>query len=153
MRYSIDTSAILDGWRRHYPPDVFPALWQRLDQLITSSDLAATEEVLRELERKDDEVHEWFKERGGMFILIDEPIQIAVAQLLADYRRLVNDQRNRSMGDPWVIALAQVHGCAVVSGEQRSGNLNRPRIPDVCDALGIRCISLLELIREQRWLF
>jgi len=88
-----------------------------------------------------------------MFIPIDEPIQLAVAQLLTDYRRLVNDQRNRSMGDPWVIALAQVQECTVVSGELRSGNLARPKIPDVCDALGIRCISLLELIREQKWLF
>jgi hypothetical protein len=153
VRYSIDTSAILDGWRRFYPPDVFPALWQRLETLVMSGDLAATEEVLRELERKDDEVCEWAKAREGLFVPIDEPIQVAVADLLGRYRRLVNDQRNRSMGDPWVIALAQIHDCTVVSGEQRSGNLNRPKIPDVCDALGIRCVSLLDLIREQRWLF
>ena len=56
MRYSIDTSAILEAWRRQYPPDVIPALWDGLDSLIRSGDLRATEEVLHELERKDDEV-------------------------------------------------------------------------------------------------
>ena len=153
MRYCIDTSAILDGWVRYYPPDVFPALWQRLEQLVATGDLGATEEVLRELERKEDDAYAWAKGHDGMFVAIDEPIQLAVAELLGRYQRLVNDQRNRSMGDPWVIALAQIHGCAVVSGEQRSGNLNRPKIPDVCDALGVRCISLLQLIREEKWLF
>ena len=56
MRYSIDTSAILDGWRRYYPPDTFPGLWDKLDSLIEEGHLAATEEVLIELEKKDDDV-------------------------------------------------------------------------------------------------
>lgn len=41
----------------------------------------------------------------------------------------------------------------VVTGEKHSGNLNTPRIPDVCDHYGIRCINLLQLIREQKWYF
>lgn len=50
MKYSIDTSSILDGWRRYYPPDVFQQLWTRLDDLIAEGSLRATEEVLVELE-------------------------------------------------------------------------------------------------------
>lgn len=42
MRYSIDTSAILDGWRRHYPPDVFPGLWTRMEGLIVAGHLRAS---------------------------------------------------------------------------------------------------------------
>jgi hypothetical protein len=57
LKYSIDTSAILEAWRRRYPPDVFPAVWQRLEQMIERGDLGASEEVLLELEKRDDEVH------------------------------------------------------------------------------------------------
>ncbi len=34
VKYSIDTSAILDGWRRYYPPRAFPGLWIRMEELI-----------------------------------------------------------------------------------------------------------------------
>jgi hypothetical protein len=46
VKYSIDTSAILDGSVRYYPPEVFPALWARIERLIEAGALRATEEVL-----------------------------------------------------------------------------------------------------------
>jgi hypothetical protein len=34
LKYSLDTSAILEAWRRRYPPDVFPVVWRRIEDLI-----------------------------------------------------------------------------------------------------------------------
>ena len=31
MRFSIDTSAILDAYLRHYPQEAFPGLWRHLE--------------------------------------------------------------------------------------------------------------------------
>ena len=53
MKYSLDTSAIVQAWRTHYPPEVFPSVWQRLEELIDSGELRASEEVLYELERSE----------------------------------------------------------------------------------------------------
>lgn len=153
MKYSIDTSSILEGWRRHYPPDVFPGLWDQLDALIADGHLRSTEEVLHELERKDDELFEWAKARPAFFVDIDDVIQRSVQKLLAKYKKLLDTRKNRSGADPFVIALAGVNSCSVVSNELRTGSLNRPNIPDVCADMGIRCITLLELIREQEWQF
>ncbi len=69
MKYSIDTSAILDGWNRYYPPDVFPGLWRRLEGLIGDGHLKATEEVRMELERKDDEAFSWACSQSGFSFL------------------------------------------------------------------------------------
>lgn len=111
MRYSIDTSAILDGWKRYYPPDVFPDVWTGLDDLIARGDLAATEEVLVELEKRDDEIHAWAKERRApMIVAIDDRVQEKVVEILAAHERLVRN--NRSSADPFVIGLAMVEGCA-----------------------------------------
>ena len=52
MKYSIDTSAILDAWVRGFPPDVVPGFWVRFEELIDNGQLIATEEVLYELEKK-----------------------------------------------------------------------------------------------------
>ena len=153
MKYSVDTSAILDGRVRHYPPDVFPALWTRFDELIHDGQLGAVEEVLVELERKDDETYAWASQRASMFVPIDDEIQRAVAEILSNHPRLVDTRKNRSGADPFVIALAKVNGCLVVTGERPTNSVDRPNIPDVCSALGIRSLSLLELIREEQWAF
>ena len=148
-----NTSAILEGWVRYYPPDTFPGLWNQLDQLIADGQLIATEEVLIELEKKEDTAYDWFRQRGSMFIPIDEEIQASVGELLLKYERLVDTSKGRSMCDPFVIALAQLQHCAVVTAEKRTGNPNKPKIPDVCVDLNIETLSLLDLIRKNRWVF
>jgi len=151
VRYSIDTSAILHAWRRSYPPEVFPSLWKKFDELIERGDLLATEEVLRELEKKDDEVHEWVKRRQHMIVPIDVRIQEVVSTILASHKKLLDTRKNRSGADPFVIALAVIRDCTVVTNEAPTSSPSRPNIPDVCSALGVRSIDVLGLIREQRW--
>jgi hypothetical protein len=153
LKYSIDTSAILDGWVRYYPPDVFPAVWARVEGLIVSGHLVAADEVLQELAKRDDAAYEWALRHRAMFVALDEEVQKAVSGILHDHERLVDTRRNRSAADPFVIGLAQVHQLVVVTGEPATGRPERPNIPDVCAVLGLRCISLLELIREQGWKF
>ena len=41
----------------------------------------------------------------------------------------------------------------VVTGEKPTGNIAKPRIPDVCDALGVHCLTLMEYIEAQGWTF
>lgn len=153
LKYSIDTSAILDGWRRYYPPDVFPIIWEKLGELIHISELKAIEEVLYDLEKKDDHVYEWARNQPQLFVPIDDQIQIEVSNILQQYEKLIDTRKNRSSSDPFVIALAKIHQVTVVTGERPTNNLNKPHIPDVCNELGIRSINLLHLIREQGWVF
>ena len=153
MKYSIDTSAILDGWRRYYPPDVFPNLWQNLDELINIGELRATEEVLSELGKIDDKVYNWAKDRSQLFVPIDKGIQQVVSKISQNYKGLVDAGSHRSYADPFVIALALINKSCVITGEHPTGNIEKPKIPDVCRGLGIRCVNLLIFIREQGWVF
>lgn len=151
MNYCIDTSVILTAWRRDYPRDVFPSLWYNIESLIESRKLVAPEEVLVELERKDDEILKWAKQRRFMFIPVDVHIQQIVRNILRQFPRLLDTRRNRSGADPFVIGLATIERLTVVSGEARTDNLAKPNIPDVCRALKIPCIKLVDLAREQQW--
>lgn len=154
MKYSIDTSAILDGWVRYYPPDIFPPVWDKIDELIDNKTLIATEEVLYELEKKDDDLYKWAKDREDMFVPIDKEIQIALQSVLPEHKKLIDQRKNRSGADPWVIALALVEQCAVLTGEKLSNSpKKRPHIPDVCKAMGVRWINMVQLFRDQGWVF
>ena len=153
MKYSIDTSALIEGWYRRFPPDIVPGFWDNLDELIQNGNLKATEEVLVELEKKHDVIHNWVKERENLFILIDEEIQFVVREILSNHKTLIDSRRNRSSADPFVIALAKINSSIVITEELPTQSNNRPHIPDVCDALNIEYINLIDLSRIENWKF
>lgn len=153
MPCSVDTSGWLDGWQRHYPPDVFPSLWSKLDGLIATGEIISSEEVYHELKRKDDDLHDWVQARKQMLVPLDEAIQMRAMALLHEFPRLVDTLRGRSTADPFVIATAMDRGAAVVTGEPLTGKLDKPRIPDVCQVENVRCITFLQMIRELKLTF
>jgi len=154
LRYSIDTSSIVHAWCRAYAPSNFPSVWEKIDGLIRRGDLRATEEVLVDLEAKLDELYKWAHARKQiLFICTDEKMQEAVREIMQRYPRLVDVRTGRSIADPFVIALARIENCTLVTEERPTGKLDRPNIPDVCVAMGIPCINVLQLIAEQGWKF
>jgi hypothetical protein len=149
LRYAIDTSSLLDGYVRLYAPDVFPSVWTHIDGLITAGHLRAPEEVLVELAKKDDKAHAWAKKRKTtLFIPLDASIQLAVTEILKEHPTLVKAQKIQSAADPFVIALAKIEQCAVVTAERLSGSLKKPKMPDVCQSMGIKCVADIEMLRE-----
>jgi Domain of unknown function (DUF4411) len=50
--YSVDSSALIHGWRRAYRPKNFASVWARFDVLIDEGRLRSSIEVYNELEKK-----------------------------------------------------------------------------------------------------
>ena len=113
--------------------------------------------IEQELRKKDDGCHKWFLENSlqDFFIQLTDSVQNAVSDILINpnYQRLVEDRKGTYGADPFVIALAKVEDLIVVTGEKASGNLAKPKIPDVCADMGIECINILDLMRREKWQF
>ncbi len=122
-----------------------------MDASAKNREIFVIDEVLLELQKKDDGIYKWVKQREAMLIPINDDIQSHLVEIMAKYGRLVDSKKNRSGGDPWVIALARAHKLTVVTGEKATGNLAKPRIPDVCKELGVDCIGVLDFFRAQGW--
>ena len=153
-RYMLDSSVLIEAHARNYPPDVNATFWSKLEALIAAGHACMPDEVFREISKKDDDLLEWCKARKDTLVMpIELAEQRATSDILRDYPRLVDTKKGRSMGDPWVIAFAQVHGAIVVTEEDRSRSEKAPKIPDVCDLLGIECINTLGLLRAEGWKF
>src|SRR3981081_132520 len=105
--YSADSTALIHGWRRIYRPKNFGFVWDRLAVLIEEGRLKASIEVYNDLEKKDDELFKWCKERKEKLAVdIDDNIQAHVTRIMKPYPRLVDTVKGRSGSDPFVIALA-----------------------------------------------
>jgi uncharacterized protein DUF4411 len=122
-----------------------------MDGAACDGTLLASDEVLRELERKDDGAHAWVKARPQMLVPLDSEIEEHVRDIMRRYPRLVDTKKGRSVGDPFVIAVARVRNLTVITAENATGKLDVPRIPDVCGDLGISWIRMLDFFREQKW--
>lgn len=152
--FAVDSSSLIHAWRRAYPPKHFPQFWRRLENLISDGRLFSSVEVLRELKKKDDELHVWCKKNSHVFLPINDGLQDQVIEIMGKYPRLVDTVKGRSAADPFVIGLARLSDPEwTVISEENPGRLNSPKIPDVCRAEDIRCLRIVELIQEENWVF
>ena len=152
--YSIDTSSLIQGWQRAYPPMMFRRLWENIDGLMEEGRLIASIEVYYELQRKDDELGQWAKERKSeLFVDIDEDLQIELLSLMRKYPRLVDTKTGKSGADPFVVALAKITPNCLVVSDEAGGSPKSPKIPTVCSAENLTCLTLLKLIEREKWSF
>lgn len=149
--YSFDTSSLLNGRRDLFRPTSFPGLWELIEE-STGSLILCVDEVRLELDRRDDEISQWARAQSGLFIPLEEDIQASARVVLRECPRLIGAGRGRSAADPWVIGLAHARGGIVVS-EELPGSEIKPKIPEACAAVEVRCISLADFIEEQGWVF
>jgi hypothetical protein len=150
--FSFDTSAFINGRNDIYRPSTFGALWDQISAMIAAGRVRAVDEVKRELQRKDDVVLRWARSQRGLFVPLSSDIQRKTREVLAAHPRLISvgGTTPRSTADPFVIALAWSRGGTVVTQEEPR-NLGKPRIPDVCDAVGVRWMSLPEFVDDRNW--
>lgn len=155
--YCVDTSSISE--LRAYRRDVFPAIWDKISELIAQGRLVAPREVLRELERGDPDIYAWAKAQPIFADLDDQ--QLAAARDIQSRFDLTDRDATGPMADELVVALplSRVAGrlmpgdsYIVVTQESRGGR-GSSKIPNVCDAFGIPCIKLADLFQREGLLF
>ncbi len=148
--YSFDTSAIINGRRDIFMPSTFGPLWAAIEEMVGIGQVQAVDEVRHELKKKSDDAYAWAKSCRGLFVPLTREVQEATREVLRAHPRLMGIGGPRNSADPFVIGLALALGGTVVT-QETPRNHDRPRIPDVCDAMGIPCISLPVFVDRQRW--
>lgn len=150
--YCIDSSSLI-YCRQHYPIDVFPGVWERVDALITSDRLIAHEEVWLEFNRGTNFLNEWAVTRRAQLAVAAEADQIGLIQQIArDFPQAIYTTIGEHRADPWVVALAQTRSCCVVS-QERGESRPYPKIPQMCERYGVDHMRIFDVMRAEGWLF
>jgi len=148
-KYVLDTNVFIN-MQRLYPPDVVSSLWVKMAELIDDGIAISCSEVFDELSIGSDDLIEWVKLRGNSFVISDASVQEEVRDILLKHPNLVVGTRKANNADPFVIALAKKTRCTLVSDETRAGANNPVKIPNVCDAYGIKLIKFVDFLREMK---
>lgn len=151
--YCLDANVLIQSWQKYYNPRLCPDYWNLLSQLGAQGVVFIPGEVQREILRTEDELADWLKTSS----IPVKPINTKVTQCLGEiygahpsHQTLVDNTKGRSLADPWVIAHAMADNAVVVTKEEKVtvANAKRIKIPNVCEAMAVRCIHDFEFLEE-----
>lgn len=158
--YCIDTSSLVGLWRWH-PISANPGVWERLDELIQEHRLVAPRLVLEEVHRQDDALLEWARRRKQtLFRRTSAEMVRLVKDILKRFEGLVDKDQPFDSADPFVVALAlqepesrRLFRRDVVVVTEEKYAPGRPRIPHVCEAYGLKYLTIHQMFLFEGWSF
>ena len=153
QKYCLDTNFFIEAWNKYYSPDFCSDYWEIIDKLAKQGIVFITQEVKKEIDKGDDNLKNWLKDKPYIVKPIDENVQINLKKLYAkdkSHQYLANNIKNRSIADPWVIAHAMSENAVVVTKEylSASNNPQKIKIPDVCENMHVKWLNDFDFIKE-----
>jgi len=144
--YLLDSNVFIEAKQRYYGLDFVPAFWEWLERSFDAGVLASIDRIGQELEQGKDDLSSWAAMNKRIFLPVDEPTEASFRKLStwAMDKSLPYSQEARftfmASGDYQLIAYAHAHQYEVVTHEQPAPDSKKSvKIPDACQALGVKC--------------
>lgn len=157
MIYVVDTNSLSQLFRAYFESR-FPTLWKLFDEMIAEMRLTSTREVRNELKQRSRSLRldEWVAAHPEVFPAPTEREMEYVRTIFTNrhFRDLVSQKSLLSgtpVADPFVVARAWAIEGTVVTEEEHKPNA--AKIPNVCDAFGVRRTNLEGMMEAERWEF
>jgi len=165
--YVIDTSSII-YMEFTYPRKNFPNVWNRSAKLINQRRLGAPDVVFVELKRQDKRVVgsllEWIEmHKNRLFYPPTEETMRQVSKVMKQFPLLISETSELEKADPYIVAMARERAMTptldhreiiVVTNEKISKPSEQDKkIPGVCEYYDLKCIDLLDMIKQEQWIF
>jgi len=145
-------SSIFIKLKREQPEDIYPTLWKRMADLLSSGTAVVHKEALDELDRKADGLGSWVKQQDCIVDANDTQFN-RVIDITNAHPGWVNEQRNAA--DPWIIALAADTEAVIVTDEKpnKATSDSNLKLPTVAAEHNVNCIDIPTWLRELKWQF
>lgn len=156
-KYTIDTSALLAlmNLGEKYEKETFKRLWQDICTLCDKGKIISHIEVHKEIKEGgvEDQIL-WAKEHKIIFQKYDLPAEGRIIQDIgskgANFVNFLEQGKQKSThADPWLVAQAKLNNLILITEESPK----KSSIPIVCQGMGVKCVNLLGLMKEENWTY
>lgn len=153
QKYCLDANVLIEAWQKYYSPKFFPGYWDMLNALGSQDRIFLPQAVADEITKTDDDLSQWLSTSKIPVQTINESVTLALRSIYAakpDHKFLVDNTRQRSLADPWLIAHAINCNACIVTKEnlETAANSKRIKIPNVCNNMGVRWINDFQFVEE-----
>lgn len=155
MTYILDTNILIRA-KNDMPFDLWPTFWHKFRQMVNAGDVYSIEKVRDEINRGNDDLTDWVRNNApkSFFIPVDGSVveQLANTQTWASQNPVFKQSARNvyaEAADAFLVATAKAKGMTLVTYETSDPNCKtRVKIPDACDALGVRYCDFNTVLRE-----
>ena len=145
MKYTIDSNVISKFDSYQDDNSWFKPLWEKIKFMLDNGEIFFPKVIYDEF-LKGTHIFNKYIDKDRHVIYPDEEQQKSLSRILKEFPSWINSNSTKNMGDPWLIALAMQKDLTVVTNEKF--DMNRLKIPKVCEFFQIRCINSDEFLRE-----
>ncbi len=122
QKYCLDTNFFIEAWNKYYSPEFCESYWDVIDNLAKEGIVFITQEVKKEIDKGDDNLKEWLKNKNYIVRPIDQKVQLCLRELY------MKDKSHQYLAN--------------------SLNTQKIKIPDVCQNMNVKWINDFEFIKE-----
>jgi len=160
MIYLIDSNCFIEAKNVSNPLDVAISFWNKIKELAVAGKIHSIDKVKGELTSINDELSKWVKDNiPDKFFLSTTDTQV-----LSKYSETILWANNSGFrpnavaeysqsvkADAFLVAYAATNPSQIrivtheISG---NGSIKKVKIPDACKPNGIKCIRVMEMLRE-----
>ncbi|MFH1297348.1 MAG: DUF4411 family protein [Bacteroidota bacterium] len=158
--YIVDSNFFIQAHRATYPLDIATGFWNKVRQLAESEIIVSIDKVKKELYDKNDELESWcranlpddfFKDTKDVMTEYSRVSAWAISMNHHYMPSAINEFLDADEADAFLISysLSDIRNRHIVTQEiSAPQKINRIKIPDCCDAFGVRYITTIEMFRE-----
>ncbi len=158
MIYLIDSDSLIQSQQVRYPFNNFPGIWDFYYQLHQKEIFYIINKVKEEINKygPEDLLNKWIKEKNFKVLLFDSDT-VGVKDninLIENKMKLKYEAQGIikffEKADSYLVAVAMSNpNYTVVTEEVTSNSTKKIKIPDACKIMGVKCIHLAELIKNE----
>jgi hypothetical protein len=158
--YIADSNFFIQAHRVSYPLDIAFSFWNKVKQLANSGKIISIDKVRDELFDKNDALEEWcsfnlpvvfFKDTSTEMAAYSQVINWAISKSDHYLPNAINEFLDSNEADAFIVAyaLADSNNRIVVTQEiSEPYRKNKVKIPDVCHALNVQYVNMMDMFRQ-----
>lgn len=170
-KYLFDSNSLITPYKNYYPSDVFPTFWEKLKIFFLQKsfliDKVYNEIMNGKYDFEDDFIKQWVttivKQSNNIIIKTNTTDIMKNYASIMQYVKECDDYTNASFNqwassnkaDPFLIATAKVENAVIVTEESFVEIITpmkkEPHIPNVAENFEVRCINLVQFLKENNF--
>ena len=160
MKYLVDSNCFIESKNVSNPLDVAVSFWNKIRDLAVSGKIYSIDKVREELLSVNDELSEWVKTNiPSSFFL-----STASADVMTQYANTmawstgqgyqpaaIAEYAEHTRADAFLVAYAMTDpgNTKIVTNEVGgNGSVKRVKIPDACSPYCVKCVRIMQMLRE-----
>lgn len=165
-KYIIDSSCFIEASRVHNPLDVALSFWNEIKKLAEQGRIFSIDKVKDELIQGNDELSSWVTSSiPSSFFLdtTDTDVINAYAKLMrwssssTQYTPAAKAEfATSTIADAFLASYAATNAdeyVVVTNEESNPDSKRRIKLPDACDYVNVRCVRIMQMLREMHETF